>query len=754
MRGSSAGALGLEMVRIEAGEFRMGSVASPAKWDEQPVHRVRIGRPFWMSGTEVTVEQFRRFRPDFAGTEDCRPYAAGVSWYDAVAFCEWLSEMEGETYRLPTEAEWEYACLAGRKDSSSFADDVGKADSPNPWGLKSMLSGVREWCLDWYGEYSGADQTDPVGPGHGFARVVRGGGLDDESPLSEWENYARPSNRAGVAPGFGHAPGAPNDFGKHGIGFRVVKAPAPASEPAALVPSYLQQGVRQTTDHARIGPDPGRPHYRKRHLLPTPPENTGREAIDAAGLHPSIRWHNHSPGFEVCPNGDLLLVIYTASYREYEPEVSLIGSRLRFGADQWDMPAPFLGFPNANNHAPLLWNDGGALHLFWGNPRLQNAFPFQWTSSEDNGATWSEVRFPGFRGDVGAHSRQPINTAFRGQDGTMYVASDAVKGSSVLWASSDNGRTWYDTGGRSAGRHTTYAMLNDGSILGMGGKNTEIEGYMPAAISRDGGKSWEREKSPFCKQASNQRPSILRLQSGRLFFACDLQERKGFQPEGFPERGALVALSDDEGQTWHIKKLVGAQEHESDASWGATIGYSAARQAPNGVIHLITTMNSPCLHFEMNEAWILDRAAEVPCDADLLRSKATEISDLEDHEERYPDGRMRVTWSAGTANDGRYLLHGTETWYHPNGSRQREAAYRLGCKVGVETYRSSDGKTAWTWEHGDDGHSRWTQYWPNGRKKAESTWRDFKCDGVATRYDPSGTLIGKASFRDGELVSD
>jgi hypothetical protein len=488
--------------------------------------------------------------------------------------------------------------------------------------------------------------------------------------------------------------------------------------------------------------------------LPTPPENTGREAIDAAGLHPSFRWHNHSPAFEVCPNGDLLLVSYTASYREYEPEVSLIASRLRFGADEWDMPASFLAFPNANNHAPLLWTDSGVLHLFWGSPRMQNAFPFQWTSSEDNGATWSEVRFPDFRGDVGPHSRQPINTAFRGHDGTIYVSSDAVGGSSVLWASSDNGRTWHDTGGRSAGRHTTYVMLNDGSILGMGGKNTEIDGYMPKAISRDGGRTWEVEKSPFCKQASNQRPSILRLQSGRLFFACDLQERKGFQPEGFPERGALVALSDDEGQTWHTKRLVGAQEHESDPPWGATIGYSVARQAPSGVIHLITTMNSPCLHFEMNEGWILDQVVDEPSDEDLLQSRATEISDVRNHEERYPDGRTRIAWSAGTGDDGRYLLHGTETWFYPNGRRQREATYSLGRKTGVETYWSSDEEPEWTWEHGDDGHSRWTQYWPKGRKKAESTWRDFRCDGVATRWDSSGAQIGRASFRDGELVSD
>jgi len=120
---------------------------------------------------------------------------------------------------------------------------------------------------------------------------------------------------------------------------------------------------------------------------------------------------------------------------------------------------------------------------------------------------------------VGPHSKQPINTAFRDKDGVMYVANDAAGGTSVLWASHDNGKTWYDTQGRSAGRHTTYVLLKDGSILGMGGKNTDIDGFMPKAISRDGGKTWKKDKTQFCALGSNQRPSILRLQSGRLFFA-------------------------------------------------------------------------------------------------------------------------------------------------------------------------------------------------------------------------------------------
>ncbi|MHC4620164.1 MAG: formylglycine-generating enzyme family protein, partial [Planctomycetota bacterium] len=113
------------------------------------------------------------------GTAEHLPYAAGVSWYEAVAFCEWLSKKEGRPYRLPTEAEWEYACRAGSTSLYSSGDRPPRAGRANAWGLKNMHTSVREWCLDWHGEYPAAEQVDPVGPEYGMARVVRGGLLDD-----------------------------------------------------------------------------------------------------------------------------------------------------------------------------------------------------------------------------------------------------------------------------------------------------------------------------------------------------------------------------------------------------------------------------------------------------------------------------------------------------------------------------------------------------------------------------------------------
>ena len=135
-------------------------------------------------------------------------------------------------------------------------------------------------------------------------------------------------------------------------------------------------------------------------------------------------------------------------------------------------------------------------------------------------------------------------------------------GTSVLWTSEDNGQTWRDPGSRSAGRHTTYCLLKDGGILGMGGKNTDIDGFMPSVVSRDGGKTWEKSKTVFPALGGNQRPSLLRLQSGRLFFAGDFQHLEGKHPAGVTNWGSYVALSEDDGQTWHIKPLVGTQPHE------------------------------------------------------------------------------------------------------------------------------------------------------------------------------------------------
>ncbi len=933
---SFTNSIGINLIHIEQGSFRMGSDLLRDNWDEKPVHNVTISKPFYMSETEITIEQFRQFRPDFQPTGGTEPSVAGVSWYDAVEFCKWLSEKEDIPYRLPTEAEWEYGCRAGTATLYSSGDEAPKEGYANPWGLKNMHTGVREWCWDFYGEYAPGDQVDPVGPEKGLTKIVRGGPLDNGSRDAQRKIFNACSNRGSIAASFGlylprelkdeHASGEVkagligtwfegidlktgkgqevllnfndnwiNDnrrgrnwsarwrgsiegpfnglvtfqmkiaaggvlniagreiinawekegtftgtmymtkgrkypivvtykrqgrgshiklswsfssselqivgeeafshtatdraisegegkdekdkrAGAHFIGFRVVQGPMPTTMPGIEQISYSRQGIKKNSGLTKIAPPKDKPYFRKRYLLPTPLENSKNEEIDAVGMHPSFRKHCHSPGLEVCPNGDVLMITYT-SYREYEPGVSLIASRLRFGVDQWDMPEKLFDFATVNDHCPMPWTDGrlqphlnapvGAkIYFFWGNPKLEGGFPFQWTTSNDNGATWDEVKFPNFITEIHPHSRQPINTALRDKNGTMYLSSDGSGGKSVLWVSKDNGKTWSDPVGRSGGRHTTFALSSDGTtIIGMGGKSTDIDGYMPKSISKDGGKTWDVVKTRFPALGGNQRPIIIRLQSGRLFFAADFQHISGRKPDDITQSGSFVALSDDDGENWHVKKLVGTQQHENPkAHKGAhTIGYSTARQAPNGMIHLITTMNRPCLHFELNEAWILQDEVDIRSEKQLMQPTAKVVSGVKKYQENYPSGKVKTTWYAGKADDGRYLLHGEEKWYYENSHIQREANYNLGRKVKTETYWAPDGTKMWQWHYRDGPYrantnaavaasSVWTQYWPNGKKKAESTWRNFKCDGTATLWDLSGNVISSKQFAEGIML--
>ncbi len=158
---------------------------SQAAVDERPAHQVTLSE-FWIGKTEITNEQYRRFRPNHPG-EDVLP-ALGLSWFDARAACEYFGG------RLPTEAEWEYAARAGGRTAWSFGDeeeqlgdyawyDKNADDTPHPvgkkkandWGLYDVHGNVWEWVSDWYGLYKQWPQTNPEGSQTGESRVLRGG---------------------------------------------------------------------------------------------------------------------------------------------------------------------------------------------------------------------------------------------------------------------------------------------------------------------------------------------------------------------------------------------------------------------------------------------------------------------------------------------------------------------------------------------------------------------------------------------------
>lgn len=786
---------GIRMILIRGGTFLMGNDRSTAAAtlgqqkavfthggeDERPVHRVTLSYDFYISETEVTAHQFVKYQEDHESTGHFHPYATGISWEDAVGFAEWMTREEhgrylDETdaaptgasgrpvasrriYRLPTEAEWEYVARAGSAGHFSSGALPPASGAPNAWGVKNMHTDALEWVHDWYDDYPDADLTDPVGPASGLVRVVRGGGLNmpyhdfsEKYPVDgRMPFYRRSANRAGAPPQW---------RGRHNIGFRLVSAPLPATPPRPPAPRLHRQFVRQHNPWVDSGPDMRRPWYVRREVLPIPPDNAGNDAIRASGLHPAIHGKNHNPALLVAPNGDLLATYFSASVPDYEDltDVLIIGTRLRFGAEQWDLPAPFFDIPGAKDIGPVLTRQGGRLWFACGGGGL-DGIVFRWQTSDDNGATWSPVHLPVIVGRRGDYFPQPVSNFLFGPDGLIQVPTDGAGGNSFLWTSRDGGETWRDPGGRTGGRHTVFVHRRDGAILGIGGKASHIGGYNPQSVSHDGGRTWEVSKTVFPWQGpAQQKPSLIRLASGRLFYASDWLNAAGEQPPGINRTGAFVALSDDDGATWTIKDLPDLPPH---VRWlfrdkpgyrpsplkDGTLGYSIAAQAPNGVIHLLNSATYPVLHFELNEAWILDPAARetpMPAVASLAAPQTTR--------ENHPDGSPKAQWGVRADPLGRMRLHGPETHWHPNGRKDYEASWADGRKTGLESHWDEQGRLVWQWEHRADGTSVWTQFRPDGSKRHESTWRGLRCHGVTREWDRAGRLVAEHEFRDGVMV--
>ena len=260
---SKAEPISMRMAIIPAGSFMMGAVENDpdAKPDELPRRKIQFTKPFKMGVTEVTVGQFREFvqatgykteaelsgkggwkagmatswseqNPEFKWSNPGYPIADDlpvtvVTYKDANEFCSWLSQRDGCRYRLPTEAEWEYACRAGSaeiypfpidlKDTYAWSSFNVKASLsprpvgtrlPNAWGLVDTIGNVREWCQDWYGDmaYQIPYAEAPLGPSDGTMRAIRGACFMDKT------GFLRPSKRGYLAP----------DLAINNQGFRVV----------------------------------------------------------------------------------------------------------------------------------------------------------------------------------------------------------------------------------------------------------------------------------------------------------------------------------------------------------------------------------------------------------------------------------------------------------------------------------------------------------------------------------------------------
>ncbi len=647
--------IGMEFVRVEPGTFRMGFEGKPlaeqvvkvteygsqrriwipeqGDYDEHPAHEVTISQPFYLGVYEVTNTQYEKFDPLHAYVRGKSGFSIDddeavvfVSWHEANSFCDWLSRKEGLPYRLPTEAEWEYACRAGTTTSFSTGDilpadflknpdnswypephssrgsqevvrlSVGKTPA-NPWGLFDMHGNVEEWCLDWYGPYEAKAQRDPVGRSDGDFKVTRGGSHGTVA------FYLRSANRMGMLP----------EDKSHLIGFRVALGPMPSTPP---LPPLDHRTARESVDQSTVpggGPNPNVPYFQgPREYVKIPPDSAG----------PLFSAHNHDPAIVECPNGDLLAIWYT-TVTERGREVAVASSRLRNGRDQWEPATLFWDAPDRNDHAPALWFDGEeTIYQFLGLSSAATWGPLAviMRTSNDSGATWSKARL--IAPERGPR-HQPVESVFRTREGYVVLPCDATPlggGGTALLISRDDGKTWEDPGGTIAGIHAGVAQLRDGRLLAFG-RGDNIQGKMPQSISTDLGQSWEYQPSIFPPIGSGQRLVLLRLREGPLLLASFAPPIKdGSNPFTITDRsgtpraveGLFVAISYDDGKTWPKMRLVtddgparmvrttDGQPFEMSRYSAEPRGYLSVCQGTNGVIHLISSIN----HYAFNLKWV------------------------------------------------------------------------------------------------------------------------------------------------------
>ncbi len=201
-------------------------------------HPVTVSREYWLGKYEVTQAEYAGVagkNPSHFPNHPNHPVEK-ISFFDAVAYCSALTQREREAgrlpsdfeYRLPSEAEWEYACRAGTTNLYSFGDSTKEADQyawtaenagatthpvgekrPNPWGLHDIHGNVWEWTQDWFAAHAAADLKDPTGPPQGKFKVFRGGGWNNDV------EYARSANRFMMSP----------SNGIHFVGFRIALSP-------------------------------------------------------------------------------------------------------------------------------------------------------------------------------------------------------------------------------------------------------------------------------------------------------------------------------------------------------------------------------------------------------------------------------------------------------------------------------------------------------------------------------------------------
>lgn len=711
--------IGMRFVKIPAGSFTMGS--TNGDYDEKPSHKVTIKKSFYMGVYEVTNAQYEKFDPKHAKLRGKDGFSSGdneavvfVRWKDAVKFCKWLSKKEKTTYRLPTEAEWEYACRAGTKTAYSTGKNfpagkgkkqtenrtaywgkkgprspgggfkvdltVGTGVPVNAFGLYDMHGNVEEWCSDWWGPYSAAAQKDPRGRKQGMGlKVTRGGAHNQEY------QHLRSANRANAAPTERNAM----------IGFRVVKGKAPRTALLPVVPSLYQKNVKQKiTKSISRGPDPKAAYFAG-----------PRQYVKVEADGPGDPKKNHDPAITTCPNGDILAIWYSGD--ENTPALLQMGSRLRVGSDTWEKASLFWDCSDRNDHAPALWTDPKTKKIF----HFTGISPYaayrrlalMMRTSKDNGITWSLPKLIGpehGRDGKRTSDHQPTDSNFRMADGTLVCICDADEGS-VLHLSNDEGKTWSEptsSDQKILGIHGTAVELRDkngkpdGRIMALSRNafvlNKNKSRQMPKSISSDKGKTWTHTPMPFQRLTMGSRPTILRLKEGPILMATFIggvkQKRKasdkwsrswpgGSQKDAAGKRrgiaGLVASVSYDEGKTWSEARVLSPNgpPREVQSLYGRIFelsptgsecwGYLGSTQGKDGVIHIITSWNE----YAFNLKWLKTPmpAADSPVASISLKpGKAPRTVKLTGSI-KIPDADYKYTWYFGDGKSavGKKIVH-------------------------------------------------------------------------------------------------
>ncbi len=639
--------IGIDLIEIPSGYFWMGSEGKGENYDEAPVHKVHITNPFRMGVTEITNTQYEAFDPSHAKYRGIHGLSANdddaviyVSYNDAIAFCKWLSEKEGKIYRLPTEAEWEYACRAGTyspyytgdyllesflKNQKLYRDIVPvslqvEQTKPNSFGLYDMHGNVEEWCLDWYAPYPNiGETTNPLGAMDGLYRVTRGG--SHGTPVQ----FLRSANRMAMIP-----------EDKHWLtGFRIVQSDYPLdgeySNPTPKPDCMLN--VSQDSYLWNINKEP---------IFKEPTSYVKKPDCCS---HTPFYNHNHCPTITWCDNGDLLAVWFSAD-QENGREMVILGSRLRKGNAEWDKASLFFKVPDRNMTGSALFNTRDSLLFINGVEAAgdwQNLAIMQ-QSSTDNGQTWSKPRLI-----APEHTKrhQIISGTIKTKQGWFIQAADASpesNGGTAIHISKDGGKTWNDPnsgipnnfkeggqGSNIAGIHAGIVELKNGSLMALGRgdaiKNRNGLERMPMSVSKDMGKTWTYKASEFPPIDGGQRLVLMRLNEGQLLLVSFTHHPYRLKNNGekgmlFKDKngndyigyGMYAALSYDDGKTWPVKKLLtdGKERLLYGQAWTGYFlmdklnaeprGYLAATQSPDNIIHLL----SSGIHYQFNLNWLLE----------------------------------------------------------------------------------------------------------------------------------------------------